>query len=79
MLDTAITPTGTAPAGAHLATSAQFGIANETDVFVVESGGSTQVSWVQSVVWQGRFGSELRPPFCWVPAPVRSRLGLSCP
>jgi hypothetical protein len=50
----AITPTGTAPAGAVLAASQQFGIANQTDVFVVDNFGATRVSWVQSAgTWSG--------------------------
>lgn len=50
----AITPTGTAPAGAGLAASRQFGLANQTDVFVVDNTESAQVIGVQSAgVWQG--------------------------
>ncbi|HEX4540133.1 MAG TPA: hypothetical protein VH112_07780, partial [Acidimicrobiales bacterium] len=43
----AISPTGLAPAGAGLAASNQFGISNQTDVFVVATNGATQVMWVQ--------------------------------
>jgi hypothetical protein len=50
----AITPPGTAPAGAALAASNQFGLPNQTDVFVVGGDGATRVSWVQGAgVWQG--------------------------
>jgi hypothetical protein len=49
----AITPSGNAPKGAHLAASNQFGIGNQTDVFVVDNTGFTQVSWVQTGAWQG--------------------------
>jgi hypothetical protein len=49
-----ITPAGLAPKGAHLAASNQFGIPNQTDVFVVANDGATRVSWVQSGgKWQG--------------------------
>jgi hypothetical protein len=48
-----ITLAGNAPKGAHLAASAQFGIPKQTDLFVVDSTGSTEVSWVQSGAWQG--------------------------
>ncbi len=49
-----ITPGGTAPAGATLAVSNQFGIPNQTDVFVVANGGSTRVSWVDGAGgWNG--------------------------
>jgi outer membrane protein assembly factor BamB len=43
----AISPTGRAEAGGHLAASQQFGDANRTDVFVVTSDGATKVLWVQ--------------------------------
>ncbi len=50
----AITPTSTAPPGAGLAASQQFGIPNQTDVFVVGEGGGTNVSWVQGAgTWRG--------------------------
>ena len=49
-----ITPGGTAPAGAGLGVSNQFGIPNQTDVFVVANGGATQVSWVDGAGgWNG--------------------------
>jgi hypothetical protein len=52
-----IAPAGTAPAGAALVASHQFGIANQTDVFVVGSSGGTQVSWVDGAgAWQGPMG-----------------------
>src|SRR5205823_1697356 len=43
----AVSPPGLAPAGAGLAASNQFGISNQTDVFVVGTNGATQVMWVQ--------------------------------
>ncbi len=43
-----ISPTGLAPAGTALAASNQFGIPNQTDVFVVDNTGATDVVWVQS-------------------------------
>ncbi|HZD65929.1 MAG TPA: glycoside hydrolase family 3 N-terminal domain-containing protein, partial [Acidimicrobiales bacterium] len=50
----AITPPGTAPPGAHLAASPQFGLPDQTDVFVVDTGGATRVSWVQGAGrWRG--------------------------
>jgi hypothetical protein len=50
----AITPTGTAPAGAGLSASPQYGVANQTDVFVVGSDGATRVSWVDGAGgWNG--------------------------
>jgi hypothetical protein len=50
----AITLSGNAPKGAHLAASNQFGVPNQTDVFVVDNSGSTQLSWVQNAgAWQG--------------------------
>jgi hypothetical protein len=52
-----IAAAGTAPAGAGLAASQQFGIANQTDVFVVGGNGATQVSWVDGAgTWQGPMG-----------------------
>jgi hypothetical protein len=52
----AISP-GNAPAGAGLTASAQFGVPNQTDVFVVENDGATRVSWVQgSGTWHGPLG-----------------------
>jgi subtilase family serine protease len=50
----AISPTGLAPAGAHLAVSNQFGTSNQTDVFVVGSNGAVQVLWVNGGgAWNG--------------------------
>jgi hypothetical protein len=52
----AISP-GNAPPGAGLAVSAQFGVPNQTDVFVVANDGTTRVSWVQGGgTWQGPLG-----------------------
>jgi uncharacterized integral membrane protein len=52
-----ITPANNAPAGAHLATSPQFGVLNQTDVFVVGTSGATEVSWVEGAsAWQGPLG-----------------------
>jgi hypothetical protein len=52
-----ITPGGTAPAGAALGVSNQFGIPNQTDVFVVASTGATDVSWVAGAGnWNGPLG-----------------------
>jgi hypothetical protein len=49
-----ITPGGTSPAGAALAATPQFGVANQTDVFVVANGGGTKVSWVAGAgKWNG--------------------------
>jgi outer membrane protein assembly factor BamB len=49
-----ISPAGTAPAGAHVAASNQFGLPNQTDVFTVGSDGATRVSWVgSSGIWGG--------------------------
>jgi hypothetical protein len=49
-----ITQPGVDPAGAPLATSPQFGVANQTDVFVVGANGGIDVSWVQGAgTWQG--------------------------
>ncbi|HZD66646.1 MAG TPA: hypothetical protein VE152_11165 [Acidimicrobiales bacterium] len=43
-----------APPGANLAASNQFGIPDQTDLFVVGNLGQTQVSWVQGAgVWRG--------------------------
>jgi hypothetical protein len=53
----AISPPGIAPAGAHLAASPQFGIPNQTDVFLVANGGATEVLWVQGAGnWNGPLG-----------------------
>jgi hypothetical protein len=50
----AISPPGLALAGAHLVTSPQFGVANQTDVFVVADDGSARVLWVQGAGrWNG--------------------------
>src|SRR5207253_2178656 len=43
----AISPTGTSPRGAALSSSQQFGIPDQTDVFVVGDNGAIDVSWVQ--------------------------------
>jgi hypothetical protein len=52
-----ITQAFIAPAGAPLATSAQFGLPNQTDVFVVENDGAINVSWVSGAgSWQGPLG-----------------------
>ncbi len=42
----AISPAGTAPAGAALAVSNQFGLAGQTDLLVVDSVGTVDVYWV---------------------------------
>jgi uncharacterized integral membrane protein len=50
----AITPTGFAATGVALAASNQFGISNQTDVFVVAKNGTTDVSWVEGAgTWKG--------------------------
>jgi hypothetical protein len=50
----AISRTGFAPPRAGLAASQQFGVANQTDVFVVDDAGTTQVLWIQgSGKWNG--------------------------
>jgi hypothetical protein len=43
----AVSPGGLAPPGAGVAASPQFGVANQTDVFVVGNDGTTQVVWVK--------------------------------
>ncbi len=49
-----ITPANNAPAGASLAVSPQYGVSNQTDVFVVASTGATDVSWVAGAGnWNG--------------------------
>jgi hypothetical protein len=56
-----ITPAKTAPAGAHLAASSQFGIGNQTDVFVQGNNGASRVSWVDGAGrWQGPL--SITPP-----------------
>jgi hypothetical protein len=53
-----ITPSGTAPAGAPLAASNQFGLSDQTDVFVVGNDGGSRVSWVDGGgPWQGPWGT----------------------
>ena len=43
-----------APPGAGLAASQQFGISNQTDLFVVNDAGMTEVLWIQgSAKWNG--------------------------
>jgi hypothetical protein len=55
-----ITPTSTGPAGAALASSPQFGVPNQTDVFVVDSTGAIRVSWVDGAgSWNGPLGITL--------------------
>jgi hypothetical protein len=50
----AISPTGLAPPGAALAASQQFGVPNQTDVFVVDKDGTAQVLWVDGAgKWNG--------------------------
>jgi hypothetical protein len=50
----AISSASVAPAGSHLAVSPQYGIPNQTDVFVVANNGATQVQWVHgSGQWNG--------------------------
>ena len=47
-------PTGFATGGAHVAASQQFGVADQTDVFVVDKSGQLAVFWVQgSGDWNG--------------------------
>jgi head-tail adaptor len=49
-----ITDTGFAPAGSGVAVSRQFGISDQTDVFVVANTGALTVSWVDGGgVWGG--------------------------
>jgi uncharacterized membrane protein YccF (DUF307 family) len=43
-----ISPIGLAPPGAGLAASNQFGLPNQTDVFVADKAGILKVVWVQS-------------------------------
>ncbi len=57
-----ISPAGHAPAGAALAASNQFGIPNQTDVFVVASNGATQVLWVRRAAEPGRDRWASPPP-----------------
>jgi hypothetical protein len=61
-----ITPAGTAPAGAGIAASNQFGISDQTDVLVIGTDGATKVSWVQGGrSWHGPLGISkpgLAPP-----------------
>src|SRR5205807_2500614 len=53
----AISPAGLAPAGAGLAASAQFGVADQTDVFVVGNDGAVRVLWVAGAGrWSGPRG-----------------------
>jgi hypothetical protein len=50
----AISPTGFVPAGGTLSASRQFGVANQTDVFIVTNGGALQVVWVDGAgKWNG--------------------------
>jgi hypothetical protein len=50
----AISPGGVAPAGAPLSTSNQFGLPNQTDVFVVDKAGTRRSVWVDGAgTWQG--------------------------
>src|SRR5439155_21784172 len=57
----AISPPGLAPPGAHLAVSNQFGLPNQTDVFVVDNNGTAQVLWVQRAGnWNGPLANK--PP-----------------
>jgi hypothetical protein len=49
-----IGPAGLAPPGARIATSQQFGISNQTDVFLVDNQGQLNVFWVDgSGAWNG--------------------------
>lgn len=49
-----IGPANSLPAGANLATSQQFGITNQTDVFVVDKNGQLNVFWVVNAgAWGG--------------------------
>jgi hypothetical protein len=49
-----ISPPNLAPPGAHLAVSRQFGIPNQTDVFVVGNDAAIHVLWVQGAgTWHG--------------------------
>jgi outer membrane protein assembly factor BamB len=52
-----ISPPGTAPPGAPVAASNQFGLPNQTDVFTVGSDGGARVSWV---VGGGNWGGPQR-------------------
>ena len=52
----AIGPGGLAPAGARLAASNQFGLPNQTDVFVFDNSGATDVMWV---VGGGNWGGPM--------------------
>ena len=54
-----------APAGANLAASQQFGIANQTDVFYFDDNGQLNVCWVQSAgSWNGpgKIGAKIAAP-----------------
>jgi hypothetical protein len=61
-----ISPTGLAPPGAGLAASSQFGLPIQTDVFVVDNTGATDVVWVEGAgAWNGPLGispTGLAPP-----------------
>jgi outer membrane protein assembly factor BamB len=52
-----IAPPGTAPAGANVAASNQFGLPSQTDVFTVGSDGGARVSWVAG---GGNWGGPMR-------------------
>jgi hypothetical protein len=70
-----IGPTGFAPAGAALTSSQQFGIPNQTDVWVVANSGDgpiLDVFWVQGGgTWNGQLG--IGPPgFAPAGAPLTS-------
>jgi GH25 family lysozyme M1 (1,4-beta-N-acetylmuramidase) len=51
-----ISPPGTAPSGAHLVASNQFGLDTQTDLFFVANDGSIQVLWV---VGDGRWNGPM--------------------
>jgi hypothetical protein len=56
-----ITPGHLAPPGAGVAASAQFGVANQTDVFTVSEGGSVTVMWAQGAgTWKGPLAISLQ-------------------
>jgi hypothetical protein len=74
-----MTSAGTAPGGAALAVSNQFGIPNQTDVFVVATSGATDVSWVDDAgTWNGPMGitaGNTSPPGGGVAASAQFGIG----
>src|ERR1017187_948614 len=71
-------PAGFAPAGAAVAASQQIGL-NQTDVFVVDSAGQLNVSWVDNAgAWSGPLGigpAGIFPP--GAPVAASQQIGLN--